>query len=192
MIKREIAALACKILAIYAFILSLGALSTTVWGVYTMYFSSAGGGGMSPSFGPIILVLASVPSALYLAATFYLWLSADWLASRMIRDDGTALDIVATPALRSAAFALAGALALVQAIPELGAAFAFIYSKSANMTRNGGFRMNAQDFVTPSIKIVVGLWLLAGAPSFFTMLLAPSRWGMTQPRGDRQSASGDE
>ena len=40
--------------------------------------------------------------------------------------------------------------------------------------------------VLPLVKLVFGFWLFCGAPSLSQLLTAPARWGVTQPRGERE------
>ena len=87
MTKREVAALICKSFSIYLFILVLNALSANALPAYHLAgFSPAFVGAAADNSTRITWFLTVLPIITNMIACLFLWICADEIAARMVKD----------------------------------------------------------------------------------------------------------
>jgi len=192
MTKREIASLACKILAIYAFILSLSVVNGVL---LTIAMASSSGGYGQPWFSGSTLLpalIGSVPAAIHFLCAFVLWRGGDWLAKHMVPDDSAVEEPNAGEVdWQKTGLSLIGVWMLANAAPqllELGVRSYFDLN-SLQVASTQIRSVDPLEFVGVVGRFVVGIWLFGGAPTILQMLAAPARWGRIEPR---EEVLGDE
>lgn len=151
MTKREIAALSCRILALYT---AIGAFSSL-----TQFFTIATGfGGITrPDVNGALLSL--LPGAIHLLVAGALWFFADSLGASMAGAPDQQNAHVATHDFRSVAFSVLGAFFLVGATANLAAtAIQVILPISF-----GSSQFFPAELMRNLVTFALGLWLLLGA-----------------------------
>lgn len=165
--KPEIAALSCRLLALYALLRALDALPAA-------FLALQNRGGME-LFGtePPPLWLLLLPLVLHLVAAAFLWRGADFLARRMVKTAHSASPAVVfdSKALPTA-FSVVGALTLVQSLPHLAQMLMNLWFLSRrDPLLQGDFRgLTFPDFAGVAAQIALGLWLLLGSEGLATLL----------------------
>ena len=182
MTSKDVAALACRVLSVYAF---LNALGTRQWlGLSLMPLESPAVQNAQNQAMLIGRVLSSslFPAVLFTVAGVFLWIRADWLAGRMVSGVTTPErgGAVGVGALQTTAVAIVGLVVLAQAIPHACDALGSLWLQArtvaainAPMPDLAG-RVIVQ-WVTLAIQVILGLWLLLGANGISGFLGARGR-----------------
>ena len=164
MSKREIAALACRVLALYlgSNIVSLvGALVSSILILFQIRASST----TLPAGSITALILQTVlPSVLYLVFALFLWFRADHLAARMMPGQESAVPAPAFSEqdLRSLSISIIGLTILIDGIGNLSPIAAYLMH-----TRETDFWANKPNSILPqtlqaAVQLGIGLFLLRG------------------------------
>ena len=192
MTTREAAALACRILGLYAWLSALGTLQFI--GLGWMSLNSPGLQGSRHLLAVGSLLTSSVlPMILFTAAGFFLWIKADWLARRMTAGVVTDTETkIGAEALLGTAIGVVGLVVLVAAVPRacevvVGlwlqardvAAASSVMAATSTMTPDRADRMIVQG-VTLAVQVALGLWLLLGAQGIAGFLQARPRGPMVE------------
>lgn len=162
MAKHEIAALSCRLLAIYAVLASFGVLPLALAPLLPT-------SGMIEIFGrePQFSWLAATPFSLHLVAAGFLWRGADFLARHMIKTATSPANpiLIFDASARPTAFSILGAFVLVQALPKIGQMLVqlWLVVRQDPMLQRDMSGLTFPDFVAIALQIGLGLWLLVGS-----------------------------
>ena len=169
MTKREIAALACKILGIYAIITALRHLVNIV-GPLAFF----GVGEPSWEIKVVLLIAASIiPFALLTGFGLFLWFQADRIAGYMISGEESQIVNFQTSFtdVQAIAFSVVGLLLLAEVVPDIAAIISNLsirtQSPEIQMTVNAGTRSLIISLV---VRLVIGLWLFFGSRGLVGLL----------------------
>ncbi|MCK4624646.1 MAG: hypothetical protein KAV00_04990 [Phycisphaerae bacterium] len=162
MTKREIASLACKILAVYALL----HIPQYLQGVYFALSSIIQG---EPIFGDTSGVLLNfsiflIPTLLYLAVGILLWRRSDALASRMVSDDqpSEGQSTISGRAVSAIAFSIVGLVVLVDAIPRIARVLSHL-AFQPTMEFEGRWTANViAELIALGVQVILGAVLLVG------------------------------
>jgi hypothetical protein len=172
MTKREVAALACRLLGIYAFLNSLNALPVVFLPFITEYSDATAAGGLGSMARFWLFILNALPAALHIIAGLYLWLNADSLAGYLVSGDTDEQQMAIGQEAQVIAFSVLGLFTLLQVIPRIGQIITnlvVIGQQDPLMQRD--FRgTTAPDIVSIIIQLALGLWLLFGSPGLVQWL----------------------
>ncbi len=125
MTKREIASLACKILAVYALLQIPQYLQSVYFFVVSLFTEVL-------SFGDAhfqwTLSATFIPTLLYLVVGILLWRRSDALASRMVSDDRPpeGQSTISGRAVSAIAFSIVGLVVIVHAIPRIARILSYL------------------------------------------------------------------
>jgi hypothetical protein len=164
MTKREIAALAFRVLALWVFAQSATGLSIVATGLVSL-LSGAFGKMDQPSvlYG---IAIGSVPPIVLFAMSAFLWTKADAIAIHLYSDEDTVQpsqgDAPATTDLLAIAFASIGMYILVLAIPEFSSHLAKPLIADVSLREvwaDSGWRLI---FWTKLLQVALGVWLMIG------------------------------
>lgn len=166
MTQRQIAALACKILALMALVSAFKSLP--------LLFSPA----LTPTTGlgdsaRLASYVNTLPVYLDLGAATFLWLYASKLAEHMVEDgEATVAPLAVGPELQRVAFSLLGLWTLLEAIPHLGRMLAstVLVNQQSELLQREMKGIAFPDFVGVFLEIALGLWLLLGAAGLVRLL----------------------
>jgi hypothetical protein len=169
--RREIAALACRILALWLFTQAATSLVTTIVEVVTLFniwddiTRGANQSGISAPFG---VLLGMSPTLVMIAIGVLLWKKADSVASRMVSDDPA--PVTSAQATREdllgVAYSAMGMFILASSLPELGRTIAQLLAadgvglQNQQLWQNGAWQGRFWGELT---QIAIGLWLLLGS-----------------------------
>lgn len=180
MTQREIAALACKVLALLALINAFNSLQLVFASPILTPSSAPFGEGME-NMAPLAKFIYTLPFFLNLGAAAFLWLGADNLARRMVKEaEPTVAPIVVGREAQTLAFSTLGLFTIIQAIPRLGQMLINLYllNQQDALTHRDFKGLTAPDFVGVFLQLALGLWLLLGVAGL-------ARWirtvGMDEP-----------
>jgi hypothetical protein len=147
MTKAEMGELSCKLLGIYAFIVSLTMIQFPVSWLQPGLWEKTSG---------LAMAMAFIPTVLLLFCAAFLWLSSRRynFNSRGSSEGSSSI----TPAiLQDIAFSVAGIFTLIDAVPQLGT---LVFELSSGPSRNLLFWLHLATFL---VRLALGLWLLLGA-----------------------------
>ena len=169
MTDRNVAALACRILSVYAFLKALGALQLIGLDVMSLA-SPAGQDAHSRSLVIGQLLSSSLfPTILFTTAGLFLWIKADWLSRRMMA--GTALEQETRwggGGLQTTAVAIVGLVVLAQAVPHLCDALGSLWlqaraAEATDTTVPDHTGRVIVQWASLAVQVGLGLRLLLGA-----------------------------
>ena len=163
MTKRDVAMLACKIVALYAFYYS------TVWLGFLVHSLSMG----------------IIPAALSLVFGIILWHKAERIADRMV---GTSEEVVSvkfnSEDILAIAFSVVGLVIILSAIPSI---FSLVlqYWLSDDLSRAAVFASAQRQamMVIYFLEIIVGAWLLLGSRGFVRLIKSVRTVGLKRREG---------
>lgn len=167
MTKREIAALACKILALYAVTLAWGAIGSII--PFLLYR-------VEPSQGMSLtgITIANISYTVLMGTTaFLLWFKADRIAISMVRDEGMAIENskIHSSDIKAIAFSVVGLFILAETIPH---AVGVIVERSMSTPMPGmdmGWNAGKKALVARLVvEIAIGFWLLLGSRGLVGLL----------------------
>jgi hypothetical protein len=125
--------------------------------------------------------VTTLPFFLNLGAAAFLWLGADNLAKRMVKQDDTDVaPLVVGREAQTVAFSVLGLFTILQALPRLAQMLINLYliNQQDALTHRDFKGLTATDFAGVFLQLALGLWLLLGASGLV-------RWlhtiGMDQP-----------
>ncbi len=165
MTKREIAALACRVLALLGFINSfhlagraLGLLAEFLQGVSALNF---------PPQSPWVLVAGASPWATLLTFSAFLWTRADSIAAQMAPLDEAEVVLDFNFSAQRFAVWLLGVYVLLDGLPRAAqvASRFFGYSWRQSID-NRDWSVSGPDFLGVGVEVALGLWLVFGSASF--------------------------
>ena len=177
MTKREIAVLACRIVALVALINVIQASAFLLPLLYEAFNPEKFAAGMGSPIGyfPLPTLLALVylsPVVLLLLLAGFLWMQADYVAAKLVGDSDE--NVVTTGVNESAqalAFSILGAYVLTLALPRLSQLLVNAWNVgSQNATLHRDWTGFAPNLVFAATEIVLGLYLLLGARGLVTLL----------------------
>ncbi len=163
MSKREIAALACRILALYAFIQALASIGFVPW----MIVRASETAGLLKSV--LYVLMGVLPFTLCTGAGIVLWVQAQRIGGRMLSglDDPEAEMKVVPFDLQVIAFSVVGLALLVQTVPRLVSTFwMLLYARAKwppELQEIYRVRVDWKNAITMVVRLGLGLWLLLGA-----------------------------
>lgn len=159
MTKRELAALACKVLGLYAFISALNWLPVALMPILT------GGAMGAQAARHWMLIVNALPGVLLINAALILWFGADALACWMVKEPDAPLPLVTVGTeAQVIAFSCLGLGSLLQAVPHIGQIITKLYISQQDALIQPDFKgMAAPDIIALLLQTLIGLWLLFGA-----------------------------
>ncbi|HEX8552206.1 MAG TPA: hypothetical protein VF681_11710 [Abditibacteriaceae bacterium] len=167
MSQRDVAFLACRILALSAAVSGVKVLSTTLYSGLALLFPNSS---ISSTFGNIFdwktVALLQLPPALMLGVAFLLWNQAAWLSHRMApADTSVPASSLEFAQWRRLSFGLLGAWILADAAANVvnsGLAWRQLAAGGANSM--GMPNPHLGPFVGTVVQMAIGFWLFSGAP----------------------------
>ena len=162
--KREIAALACQILGLYALLGALQPFGIFLGELLRLFrnndfptVTSTGIDLISPALSRL------VPFILQLMAGAFLWLSARGLAMLMVREDGE-VSLAPKFEIQAVAFPILGAWSLLQSLSQVGRAVVVLIESARDTTfRTDWTPVSAPALLALAVQIALGFYLLLGA-----------------------------
>ena len=158
MTKREVAVLACKILGVYFFIVSLSGFAFTVSMVFANFSRGTEDSMSNVRFvglvGPIPVIVLSI----------LLWFLADRIAGRMVSgtEGSTEVSKLTAADIQAIAFSVVGMLVLTRFFPQLAQLI-------VNLSILDRYDHAPMDAMTKGriggliVQLAIGLWLLLGS-----------------------------
>ncbi len=174
MTKREIASLACKILAVYALL----QLPQYVQGIYFLLSGIFAGElwgdnihRMHGSFWNLSTVF--VPTVLYLVAGILLWRRSDALAGRMVSDEQTEGDQYRLPGreFMAIAFSIVGLVVLVHAIPRIAHILSYLASQPPPGFESRWTASTIAEMVALGVQVILGAVLFMGGRALSQLVM---------------------
>lgn len=164
MTKREIAALACRLMAVYLIISGLSVFESSLIQFFYVFRPSS-----VPAFpGGGVALLYLAPCVIYVIVAFALWTGADILAALMVKgDDFDAGQPVAAPDLQAVAFSVVGLYLAVQALPRLVQHVGNLMwndNIASSATTRVGEATSFSLILSILVQFVLGVWLLCRTP----------------------------
>ncbi len=150
MTKAEIGSMGCKLLSIYTFANSLGALQFPVAMLQP---------GMPAKAGLLYRIMSFVPAIMLVMFSAILWLSARRpdSDSESIQEASVGSSAITPQVLQSVGFSVAGIMILANTVPYLGQII--FQSLGANPMQNRMFWIQVSEFL---VRLALGTWLLLG------------------------------
>ena len=184
MTKREIAALACRILALLGFINSFH-LAVRPLALLAQYIGSLN----AMYTGPLsiwIIVAGASPWATLLLFSAFLWTRADAIAAQLAPADETlAVTQFDAPVQRFAVWLL-GVYALLDGLPRAAqVAFRFLGFSWRQSVQERDWPVSGPDLLAVAVEVGLGVWLVFGSASFVML------FGFLQRAGRDAETSGD-
>ena len=200
MTKHEIAALACKILAIYAVIIALGSLPVS------LQFATSGFSSNVSRFSQLLqkpwtLVVALAPFILQTSSGVFLWMFADSIALAMVGETRIPPQIspqqtkLRSSDLQIVAFSVVGLLTLVEGISRIShiaTNYLFVTTTGAASTRVYFRESMMATAATAVIQMIIGLWLLFGSRGLVRVLKSVRDVGLDHPNDESAGVSVEE
>jgi len=171
MTKREIAALICKALSIYVFVITLNQLPLLfASALYSMLNNSTDTPMEKVSF--LASILAALPLTLNILAGLFLWMGADNLARRMVKNDDTTVQPIIGQEAQTIVFSALGLFTLLQAIPRAGQMITnfYTFSRQDALMQREFTGSSTPDIAGLLIQLALGVWLLFGASGLSKLL----------------------
>jgi len=162
MTQRQIARLACRLLALFALVMAVGAVQ---WAVSGFAFEPSELPGIAHARW--FWVAQVLPVVLYAATAAILWLAADRLAAWMSADTDTATSLPGEAGLQSVAFSVVGLCILGWAVPGLASLAVH------PVFELGEWRANVAAI---ALQVALGLALLLAARRLVALLSRPVSW----------------
>ena len=174
MTKREIASLACKILAVYALL----QLPQYVQGIYFLLSGIFTG----ELWGEDIhrtqslfwnLSTVFVPTVLYLVAGILLWRSSDALAGRMVSDDQPpeGQSTISGQAVSVIAFSIVGLVVLVHAIPRITSVLSYLAFQPTMEFESRWTANVISELIALGVQVILGAVLLVGGRALSQLVM---------------------
>jgi len=194
MTKRELASLACKVLAIWILakgVAHLGNIVAILVGMIegTIGYGAWGSAGYIAGF-TLTMVTMLLPGLVTVVFALIVWKKADSLAGRMVGpDDGQPVSYdVSGEGLLTIAIVAIGVALVVFAIPDIvGAAWAwFAWSDASPWPRNPGPLFRA------SAKLIMGLWLIVGTRRIVRVLAKVRTIGLDKGSAEQSESHHDQ
>lgn len=162
MTKREIAAMACKILSVYAVISGVGSMQYNLGFLISQWSFRS-----SPAGAPLMLssVVSFVPLTLQMLFGALLWVFSDALAVLMAGDDNgpVVAPAVTGGELYAIALSCLGVLMMAEAAPRIGGyIFQLLINNYSVSTPLFGRSAAVSGLLTAPIQLLVGLALVMG------------------------------
>ncbi|MFZ5644442.1 MAG: hypothetical protein ACOY46_12710 [Bacillota bacterium] len=179
MTARMLAALSCKVLAIFVLIKVISDLN------WASVFISA----LQPDVGGyeiIIAISAIVISFLFLTAIGYiLWFRTDYLTQKMmVKDFAIEESRLKSDDIQAIAFSAVGVIVLADAIPDIVQQIFYIWQmRSAQymITEQWNNFYTVSRIAGLSLQIVIGLWLFFGSRGIVGLVRTLRRAGVKKP-----------
>jgi hypothetical protein len=196
MSKREIAAMFCKLLALYTLTLAIGVLQyilpmmtsmvTTVVVNNNTPFGRTNAQALQ-MLGLTFLGYSSVV-ALFLLLAFFLWFKADEIANRMVPalPDEPPVDMRGVD-LQTLLYSGLGLFLIVQALPILIAA-GLIFILNCFRWYSGDIRLPYYDLAT-FVRLLIGLWLFLGTRHVIGSVHRFQQWARPQSPASSHSSA---
>jgi hypothetical protein len=168
MTQREIAALICKSLGIYAFINALNGLPSLLLPLLGNLANAQAGGPSMPIAVRLGMFINALPFMLMLFAGVVLWVGAESIAALMVKNsDETTVPIVTGKEAQIVVFSALGLWTLVQAVPRVAQAFLKImqFATQDMLARTDAAGMSAPEIGALLVQVGLGVGLLLGARS---------------------------
>jgi hypothetical protein len=179
MTQREIARLACKVLAVWAIIDAFKYLhysSRQIWALFEAWssFSSSWGGTISSAITILLPFLQ-------IAVGIWLWrragVVAAWMTGHNLQDEQDEPDVIHVPAdldaVQSVVISMMGVWVLVDAVPALAgqlAALLPILDTGRSDFDDWANRSAAMSLIWLISRLAIGIWLIFGAAGIVRML----------------------
>lgn len=184
MTRREIAQLACKILALFVLCQALGYLYQTVAFLVFEISSMIRGGLSTSSFGPN-MAFASIGVGMLLLS-YILWWQSSRIGSRMVAADPT--PVTASSLDQASVFSIAmsvvGAFIAIKTLPELVGTLVFLRG-----VRSSQYLPDAHMQVrlwTGVAKLMLAIWLLFGSRGIVNVIRRVRSWPASDSPGAQE------
>jgi len=163
MTKRDLAALACKLLAVYFFIKNFSLVLIALSGVVMSLIQAS-----QTVFGwQIVLmsVINLIGPVVLLVIVYFLWFKADNCAQRLFPEDSAPTVLATDSGFMPVALALTGVIVLTVVLPHLLSLFAVYLKTPETFYHVPKYELarNRIDVATTIIQVLVGIWLVFGA-----------------------------
>ena len=164
MTKREIAALACRILALLGFINSFH-LAGRALVLLASYVQSLNVIGFPES--PWVPIAGASPWATLLIFSAFLWTRADFIATQMAPHDEAKTVLELNVSAQQFAVWILGIYALLDGLPRaMQVAFRFLGYSWRQSIDQRDWSVSGPDLLAVSVEVGLGLWLVFGSASF--------------------------
>lgn len=172
MSKRDVADLACRILALYLLIVNVEAIvlmplqfGLGLWELVTQgQFAQIAFGGMC----------MAVPVAMLLAMIWFIWSRSYWIATKLVPDDANygRWPHIRVGDLQTAAFSVVGLVAFLTSVRFLSQSVGHYIDASRRPASNMGFMdwLGMEGTLAALANGALGLWLLLGSRGIVQML----------------------
>ncbi|MHC4563021.1 MAG: hypothetical protein ACYS8X_09645 [Planctomycetota bacterium] len=195
MTKRELAALACKILALWVVYRGILWLSVSVLSVFYWIVEMCSSGfhyvpmsEWSGRYG----VFSVLPGIVAIGFALLLWKKANSLAARMVADESAPPNLASADAnsLLTVAIVVLGVVLIVLSLPVI--VTTLIWPFFVREVPDAGSRWDSvywhQSFWAPIVRITLGLWLVCGTRGIVRILARARTMG--HKSGDNEAGSG--
>ena len=172
MTKKEIASLACKILAVYA-LLQIPQYLQGLYLILSEIFEVVEFQGDYTSEFFWKLATAFAPTLLYLTAGILLWCRSNALASKMVSDEQTDRDQCRLPGreFMAIAFSIVGLVVLVRVIPQITYLLTRMGYEPPSEFRARWYAGTIAQFVGLTVQVILGAVLLVGGRALSQLVM---------------------
>lgn len=172
MTKREFAALACKLLGVFFFVSSIGAvlLLPFTFGSQIEGFIPKGADLSSILLMILTVSLSMLGCFLYLIAGLLLWFKADKFAVCIFPEDSSPTTLTVSSNILPMAFSLMGVIIVALILPHLLGMFIAHNMASDSQVSNWEKTHDILDLSGSFIQLLLGIWLIFGAGKISTTI----------------------
>ncbi len=172
MTKREIASLACKILAVY----TLLKIPQYIPGLYFLLFGIFVEELRYESTVPFFWQLSTtlVPTLLYLVVGILLWCRSNALAGKMVSDEQTeeGQSRISGQAVSAIAFSIVGLVVLVHAIPRITSVLSYLAFQPAAEFEGRWTANVIAELTALGVQVILGAVLLMGGRTLSRLVMS--------------------
>ena len=156
MTRHELAALACKIIAIYIFFKAFLYVGQLIYVIVSIIA------------GRDMKVVDFIPAVILVLLGLLFWNSANWLASKMVSSDPSPVGFtsIGMDGLLTIAFAVFGAYAIVNGLSVVASQVILLGYQDERF-----YAMRWETTVTALVWLAVGLWLMFGSKGLAKFVL---------------------
>jgi len=172
MTKRDFAALACKLLAVYFFVRAIGLVPSHIYMLFISYKQAAR---VSLGwFGFIANIVELLNIIILLGISYLLWFKARQCAERIFPEDSSPAILVVDSGFLPMALALTGVIVLVLILPHLLSLIVTYLKYPDTLTNVDSYELmkNRMDAGTSIFRVLFGIWLIFGAGNISRIIKA--------------------
>jgi hypothetical protein len=172
MTKRELAALACKLLGIFFFVSSISSvlLLPFTFGSQIDGFIQKGADLSSILLMILTVSISILGSFLYLVAGLLLWFKAGKFAARIFSEDSSPTTLAVSSNILPMAFSLTGVIIVALILPHLLGMFIAHNMASDPQVSNWDKTHDILDLTASFVQMLLGIWLIFGAGKISTTI----------------------